>query len=373
MKMRSRSAYDPLSLRRTQAGIAWCLKPAKESGLDIAPNPQLSPRFGESTRSRLFHTFDVLRRRGRGDDHGEHFPCCAGLDVHKESVEACVRRIEPNGRWHQQTRHWGTMTRNLLAMADWMAAQGVTQVAMESTGVFWKPIYNILESRFTMLLVNARHLKQVPGRKSDVRDCQWIAQLLQYGLLKGSFIPPRSQRELRDLTRHRTQLVEEKTRTANRIHKVLQDTNIKLSSVATDVLGVSGRAMLEALITGEEDPVKLAHLAQRKLRRRRIKPGNPWLKPTLAQAAWAASHTKNSYLASQYRRLAGHRGRKRALIAVGHSILVIFYHMLKTGTSYTDLGGDFFDRLQPERLTRYYVKRLERLGHKVTLESRAAA
>lgn len=150
------------------------------------------------------------------------FPCCAGLDVHKESVEACVRRIEPNGRLHQETQHWGTMTRDLLAMADWMTAHGATHVAMESTGVFWKPIYNILESRFTMLLVNARHLKQVPGRKSDVRDCQWIAQLLQYGLLKGSFIPPRSQRELRDLTRHRTQLVEEKARTANRIHKVLQ-------------------------------------------------------------------------------------------------------------------------------------------------------
>lgn len=194
------------------------------------------------------------------------FPCCAGLDVHKESVEACVRRIEPNGHLHQQTHHWGTMTRDLLAMADWMAAQGVTHVAMESTGVFWKPIYNILESRFTMLLVNARHLKQVPGRKSDVRDCQWIAQLLQCGLLKGSFIPPRSQRELRDLTRHRTQLVEEKGRTTNRIHKVLQDANIKLSSVATDVLGASGRAMLEALIIGEEDPVKLADLAQRKLR-----------------------------------------------------------------------------------------------------------
>ena len=194
------------------------------------------------------------------------FSCCAGLDVHKESVEACVRRIEPNGRLHQQTHHWGTMTGDLMAMADWMTAQGVTHVAMESTGVFWKPIYNILEGHFTMLLVNARHLKQVPGRKSDVRDCQWIAQLLQYGLLKGSFIPPRSQRELRDLTRHRTQLVEEKARAANRIHKVLQDTNIKLSSVATDVLGASGRAMLEALITGEEDPVKLADLAQRKLR-----------------------------------------------------------------------------------------------------------
>jgi transposase len=409
----------------------------------------------------------------------EVFTCCGGLDVHKESIEACVRRIESSGHLHHETRHWGTMTRDLLAMANWMAGEGVTHVAMESTGVFWKPIYNILEGRFTILLVNARHLKQVPGRKSDVRDCQWIAQLLQYGLLKGSFIPPRSQRELRDLTRHRTQLVEEKTRTANRIHKLLEDANIKLSSVATDVLGVSGRAMLDALIQGEEDPVKLADLAQRKLRgkipqlekaleghltghhrfllqvlrkqlaqqeeliveldrrieeltrpftaqigrldavpgvdrrvaevvlaeigkdmkpfpthenlaswaglcpgneesagkrqRRRITPGNRWLKRTLAQAAWGASRTKDSYLASQYRRLAGRRGRKRALIAVGHSMLVIFYHMLEAGTSYTDLGGDFLDRLEPDRLTRYYVKRLERLGHKVTLEALAAA
>ena len=157
------------------------------------------------------------------------FPCCAGLDIHKKSVEACVRRLEPTGQLHHQTRHWGTMTRDLRAMADWMAAQGVTHVAMESTGVYWKPIYNILESRFTVLLVNARHLKQVPGRKSDVRDCQWIAQLLQHGLLKGSFIPPRAQRELRDLTRHRVQLVEEKTRTVNRLHKVLEDANIKLA------------------------------------------------------------------------------------------------------------------------------------------------
>jgi transposase len=158
------------------------------------------------------------------------------------------------------------MTRDLLEMADWLAAEGVTNVAMESTGVFWKPIFNILESRFTVLLVNARHLKQVPGRKSDVRDCQWIAQLLQCGLLKGSFIPPRAQRDLRDLTRHRTQLVEEKTRTINRIQKVLEDANIKLASVATDVLGVSGRAMIQRLIEGETDPHKLADLAQRQLR-----------------------------------------------------------------------------------------------------------
>ena len=152
---------------------------------------------------------------------------CAGLDVHKETVEADVRRIEPGGHLHHQTRQWGTMTKDLVAMADWMAAQGVTHVALESTGVFWKPIFNILESRFTVMLVNARHLKQVPGRKSDVRDCQWIAQLLQRGLLKGSFIPPRAKRELRDLTRYRTQLLEEKTRTANRIHKVLEDANLQ--------------------------------------------------------------------------------------------------------------------------------------------------
>ena len=407
------------------------------------------------------------------------FACCAGLDVHKESVEACVRRIEPNGRVHSETRHWGTMTRDLREMADWLAAEGVTNVAMESTGVFWKPIFNILESRFTVILVNARHIKQVPGRKSDVRDCQWIAQLLQCGLLKASFIPPRSQRELRDLTRHRIQLVEEKTRTINRIQKVLEDANIKLASVASDLMGVSGRAMIQRLIEGETNPYKLADLAQRQLRgkipelekalegrltdhhrfllkllwkeltqqeellaeldskieertrpfaaeverldaipgvdrrvaevllaevganvepfrsdehlcswagmcpgneesagkrrRTRITPGNRWLKQTLAQAAWAASHTKNTYLASRYRRLAGHRGKKRALIAVGHSMLVIFYHMIKSGANYAELGGDFFDRLEPGRLTRYYVKRLERLGHKVTLETSATA
>ncbi len=402
-------------------------------------------------------------------------PRCAGLDIHKRSIEACVRRREADEQVHRETRQWGTMTQDIEAMADWMAVQGVTHVAMESTGVYWKPIYNILERRFTVLLVNARHLKQVPGRKSDVRDCQWIAQLLQHGLLKGSFIPPRPQRELRDLTRHRTQLVEEKARAINRIQKVLEDANIKLASVAADILGASGRAMLQALADGEKDAVKLADLAQRKLRgkipqlqkaregrvtdhhrfllqllwkqlaqqeellaeldariaeqtcpladpmerldavpgvdrrvaevvlaevgadmspfpthqhvaswagmcpgneesagkrrRRRITPGNRWLKRTLAQAAWAASHTKGTYLASQYRRLAGRRGKKRALIAVGHSMLVIFYHMLKQGTTYSELGGDFFDRLEPEHLTRYYVKRLEALGHKVTLES----
>jgi transposase len=479
MKMRTTALYNGLSLCRAKAVTLWSEKPATQSGLGIAPNPKLSPRFGESMQGRLLH-FSMPSGAGRKEPIMENIiSCCAGLDVHKESVEADVRRIKVDGSRHHETRHWGTMTRDLLAMSDWMAAHGVTHVAMESTGVYWKPIYNILESRFTVLLVNARHLKQVPGRKSDVRDCQWIAQLLQHGLLKGSFIPPRPQRELRDLTRHRTQLVEEKTRTANRIHKVLEDANIKLASVAGDILGVSGRAMLTALMEGEKDPVKLADFAQRKLRgkipelekalqghltehhrfllrllwkqlaqqeeliaeldakigeqtrpfaevierldtvpgvdrrvaevvvaevgtdmtpfpsdqhlaswagmcpgneesagkrkRRRITPGNRWLKRTLAQAAWAASHTKNTYLASQYRRLAGRRGKKRALIAVGHSILVIFYHMLKEGTTYADLGGDFLDRLEPERLKRYYTKRLEKLGYKVTLEADAAA
>lgn len=405
--------------------------------------------------------------------------CCAGLDVHKESVEACVRRMEANGQLHRQTRHWGTMTADLRAMADWFGAQGVTHVAMESTGVFWKPIFNILEDRFTVLLVNARHLKQVPGRKSDIRDCQWIAQLLQYGLLKGSFIPPLPQRELRDLTRYRTRLIEEKTRTINRVHKILEDANIKLAAVASDALGVSGRAMIQRLIEGDTDPHKLADLAlgllrgkipelekaleghvtehhrfllrllwkqlaqqeeliaevdrqvqertrpfgaeiQRldavpginqqvaevllaevgpdmspfpthqhlaswagmcpgneesagKRRRKRITPGNRWLKATLVQAAWAASHNRNSYLASQYRRLAGRRGKKRALVAVAHSILVIFYHMMSNATSYADLGADFFERLEPNRLKRYYINRLERLGYKVALEDAAAA
>jgi transposase len=407
------------------------------------------------------------------------FPRCAGWDVHKESVEACIRRIEPSGQLHQQTRHWGTMTRDIQMMADWMAAQGVTHLAMESTGVYWKPIFNLLESRFKVLLVNARHLKQVPGRKSDIRDCQWIAQLLQHGLLKGRFIPPRPQRELRDLARHRIPLVEEKTRTSNRIEKVLEDANIKLGSVASEGMGVSGRAMIEALIEGQKEPDQIADLARRQLRgkipqlekaleghltehhrfllrllwkelvqqealiaeleakieevtcllaadverldevpgldrrvaevilaeigadmspfpthqnvvawagmcpgneesagkrrKRRITPGNRWLKRSLVQAAWAASHTKNSYLASQYRRLVGRRGKKRALIAVGHSILVIVYHLLKNGTRYRDLGGDFFDRLEPERLTRYYVKRLQKLGHKVILEPNVTA
>jgi transposase len=371
------------------------------------------------------------------------------------------------------------MTCHLLALADWLASEGVTHVAMESTGVYWKPVFHLLEGRFEVLLVNAQHIKQVPGRKTDVKDCEWIAQLLQHGLLRASFVPPAPIRELRDLTRQRTQLVQELAAVANRIHKVLEDANIKLASVATDVLGASGRDMLQALIAGQTDPELLADLARKRLREKipalrlalqgrvtdhhrfllrlhldhvshleeligrlgarigevltpfaeaaerlrtipgvnqrvaeavvaeigtnmeqfpsadhlaswagmcpgndesagkrrsgRTTKGNRWLKRTLVQAAWAATHTKGTYLAAQYRRLARRRGSKRALVAVGHTLLVIVYHVLKRGTSYAELGADFLDRLEPERLTRQLVRRLEGLGHKVTLEPAPAA
>jgi transposase len=400
------------------------------------------------------------------------YRCCAGLDVHKKTVVACVRRIDAAGQARQEIRTFGTMTCDLLALSDWLAEQGVEQVAMESTGVFWKPVFNILEGRLAVMLVNAQHIKQVPGRKTDVKDCAWIAQLLQHGLLRASFVPPPPIRQLRDLTRQRAQLVAEKATAANRIQKVLEDANIKLASVATDVLGVSGRDMLEAIIAGEDDAEKLADKARKRLRNKipalqtalrgrvtehhrfqlrllldhvthleeligrlggRIEeviapfaeaverlttipgveqraaetviaeigpnmeqfptadhlaswagmcPGNNesagkrksgkttkgsrWLRQMLTQAAWAASHTKDTYLAAQYRRLAARRGKKRALVALGHTLLVIMYHLLKHRTTYQELGGDFLERLEPERLTRH----LEKLGHKVTLEPR---
>ena len=192
--------------------------------------------------------------------------CCAGLDVHKKTVVATVRRVDPAGKVSKKTKTFPTMTRDLLALSDWLAAGGVTIVAMESTGSYWKPVFHILESRLMVVLVNAHHVKQVPGRKTDVKDSEWIAELLQHGLLRPSFVPPRPTRELRDLTRQRTRLVGEKTAVANRIGKVLEDANIKLGSVASNVLGKSGRDMIEAIIRGEFNPVKLADLARRRLR-----------------------------------------------------------------------------------------------------------
>jgi transposase len=192
----------------------------------------------------------------------------AGLDVHKKSVTACVRVPGPAGSRRQEVQTFGTTTAALLALRDWLSAHGVTDVAMESTGVYWKPVYYVLEAQFTCLLVNAAHVSKVPGRKTDVRDCEWLAQLLEHGLLQGSFVPPVAIRELRDVTRYRAALVQDRTREANRLHKVLTDAGIQLASVASNVLGKSGRAMLTALVEGTTDPHVLAELAQGQLRRK---------------------------------------------------------------------------------------------------------
>jgi transposase len=407
------------------------------------------------------------------------YPRCAGIAVHKGNVVVCVRCCDGPGQVFEEVRTFATVTRDLLALADWLAGQRVTHVAMESTGVYWQPVFNILEGGVHVVLVNAEHIKQVPGRKTDVKDCQWIAQLLQHGLLKASFVPPEPIRELRDLTRQRTQLIQERSAAANRIQKVLEGANIKLAGVASDVLGASGRDMLEALIAGETDPVKLADLARKRLREKipalqlalegrvtdhhrfllrlhldhvahlegligrlgaqieeslapfaeaaarlqtipgvsqrvaetvlaeigpdmgqfpsadhlaswagmcpgnnesagkrrsgKTTKGSRWLRQMLVQAAWAASHSKGTYLQAQYRRLARRRGKKRALVALGHTLLGIIYHVLKRGATYQELGPDFLDRLEPERLTRQLVKRLQALGHKVTLEPDHAA
>lgn len=407
------------------------------------------------------------------------YECCAGLDVHKDTVVACVRRLDQQGQANEEVRTFSTMTNGLLGLADWLDEAGVTHAAMESTGVYWKPVWHILEERFELLLVNAQHIKQVPGRKTDVKDCAWIAQLLQYGLLKGSLVPPQPQQELRDLTRQRSQLIAEQSRVAQRIQKVLEDANIKLASVATDVMGMSGRDMLRGIIAGTSDPKALAEMARGRLRAKipnlkeallgrvtkhhrfmlqmhldhyeqlegliakfgqqigeqlapfaqelellktipgiqdriaqvlaaeigldmqpfataanlaswagvcpgnnesagkrrtgRTRKGNRWLRSALIQAAWAASRTKETYLSAHFQRISTRRGGKRAAVAVSHTLLVIIYNVLSRRTPYQELGADYLDRLAPERLTNRLVKRLERLGHKVTLEPQTVA
>jgi transposase len=367
---------------------------------------------------------------------------CAGLDVHKKTVVACIRRIGPDGSAASEVRTFGTMTAELLALSDWLDAAGVRHVAMESTGVYWKPLFNLLEGRFEVMLVNAGRLKQVPGRKTDVKDAEWIAQLLQYGLLSPSFIPEPEVRDLRDLTRQRTELVRDRAAVANRLQKVLEDANIKLGSVASDVLGASGRAMIRAIIAGEGDPKRLAELAKRSLRGKipelkraldgrvtdhhrfvlrvlldqveapegliariderideAMKPfaaaagrlrgipgvgqraaevivgeigpdveafptaghlsswaglcpgnnesagkrrsgkttkGSQWLRTALVQVAWAASHTKDTIFSACYQRWVKRMGKKKALVALAHKILVVIWHLLKKATEYRE-------------------------------------
>jgi len=352
-------------------------------------------------------------------------------------------------------------------------------VAMESTGVYWKPIYNILEGHLEVVVVNAQHLKKVPGRKTDVLDAEWLAECFQLGLMKASFIPPAPVRELRDLTRYRTSLIRERARTANRLQKVLEDANIKLAGVATDIRGVSAWAMLQEIVAGNTDPEALANLAQGLLRKKheqlvaalsgrvkahhrfliaehlsqieyleeaiqrisaeveeRLRPfeedvqlldsipgvgrqtaevllaeigwdmsrfptdknlaswagmcpgnnesagkrrngrtrkGSPWLRHALIEAAHGAARTKNKYLKTQYHRVAAHRGKKKALVAVGHSILIISYHLLTRRQEYADLGANYFDERDRNAVQRRCVKRLQKLGFKVELQPTAIA
>jgi transposase len=408
------------------------------------------------------------------------YPRCCGLDVHKSSITACVLLQQPS-KPLRHIRRFGCTTGDLHQLVAWLRELGVEHVAMESTGVYWKPVWNILEDHFQIVLANAQHIKAVPGRKTDTKDCQWIAELLQHGLLRASYIPPVVIRDLRDLTRARTSLSQEHSRIASRIQKVLEDANIKLASVASNTLGKSGRTILQAIISGEESSERLADLALGHLRAKipqlqaalagrvrehhrfllqsllrqlhfleaeiaaldarldqlgqehmeladalnrwitvpgvdrvaawsfiaemgadvsqfptaahlaswagvcpgnnesagkrissKIRKGSPWLRRMACQSAWAAARTKNTYLSAQFKRLAARRGRKCAIIAVAHSILVIGYHLQQRHCTYTDLGSNYFDRLNADGLKRYLVKRLESLGHSVTLQSRVA-
>jgi transposase len=404
---------------------------------------------------------------------------CCGIDIHKKSVTSCVIVPGEDGQPAKETRTYGTMTEELKGLSAWLKERGVTHVAMESTGVYWKPVYNLLEGQFEILVVNAEHIKKWEGRKTDVQDAEWIADLLRHGLLRGSFIPSTEQRELRDLTRYRTKLSDERKSEVNRLQKVLEDANIKLASVASDVMGVTGRAILAELVRGQCDPALMAALAKGRLRDKQdllekalsgtikshhrfmlaqhlshidyleeaiarldaeiaqklrpfeatiaiwdsqpginrrlaeiimaeigvdlgpfpdaehlaswaaVCPGNdesagkrrsgktrkgsPWLRRALTEAAHGAAHTKGSYYQAQYHRIAARRGKQRAIIAVGHSLLVTGYYLVTRQQTYQDLGSNYFDEHDRENVKRRAVKRLEQLGFQVQLTPALAA
>lgn len=399
---------------------------------------------------------------------------CCGIDVHKKIIVVCLMIGSPHEKPTVTIKTFSTMTRDLLACKDWLESEGCTHAALESTGVYWKPVFNILEDSMQIVLANARHIKNVPGRKTDVKDCEWIAQLLRHGLIKGSFIPPRPIRELRDLTRYRRKLIQQRSSELNRIQKFLEDANIKLSSVVTDINGVSAQDMIHHLIKQDMTPQEMADLAKGRLRTKitelekalegalrdhhrliltlaiqmiasydqaidtldseidermkpyaqeserlqtipgikkravesivaeagvdmsrfpsdahlsswagvspgnnesagkrhsgRISPGNKWLKATLTEAAWAASKSKGSYLKARYQRLAAKRGKKRAALAIAHTILIMAYHIIKEQCTYRELGATYFDRLHEEHLVKRLTSRIQALGYKVDLE-----
>src|SRR5260221_149488 len=403
-----------------------------------------------------------------------HERCC-GLDIHKKFVVACLLATGPEGTGRKEVRTYSTMPADLLALSDWLRAEDCGPVVMESTGSYWRPVFNLLEGQCEVLVVNAYHVKAVPGRKTDVKDAEWLADLLRHGLLRASFIPPAPQRHLRDLTRYRIHLVDERARLTNRLQAVLEDANIKLAAVVTDARGLSAREILQRLLGGEAARRTLAELARGKLRAKRdalaqavvgrleahhvfllreqlahleyldaaiarvdaelearlaaeheaialletipgvgqrtaevlvaeigtdlarfpsaehlaswagmcpgnaesggrhlsgrTRRGNPWLRRTLAEVANVASRTKGTYLAAQFRRIAARRGKGRAVIAVGHSVLVAIYHRLTRWEPYHELGAQYFDEHARVHVQQRLVHRLERLGFAVTLEA----
>ena len=442
------------------------------------------------------------------------YPRCAGLDVHKKTVRVCVLRRDEQGKSHKEFRTYMTTTQELLNLLDWLLEAGCSHVALEGTGVYWKPIYNLFEGQIEVLVVNAQHIKAVPGRKTDTKDAEWIADLLQHGLLKASFIPSAPQRELRELTRYRVKLTEERAREVNRVQKTLEGTNLKLGDVVSDVMGKASRMILSAIADGESDPKRLASLAVGRVRAsleqleaaltgtvsehhrfllrehltqiehlekaveritaeiaRRFAPpeppptvepagesesaeaspepgqpdgsssqpgvswdeairlldsipgineraaagilaeigvnmgqfpsaahlaswagvcpgnhesagkrlsgktrkGNPWVRRLLLQAAHVVARQKSGYLAAQYHRIAARRGKKRAGMAVAHSILVIIYHLLQDGVPYEEHGDTFLEERDRQFLEKRLVLQLERLGHQVTLQPVAQA
>ena len=397
---------------------------------------------------------------------------CCGIDVHKDSVTVCVLVYRDSGKPEVRRKEFATHLRELEKLRQWLIAQKVTHVAMESTGVYWKPVWEALSGAFQLTLANPYQVKQIPGRKTDVRDSQWLAELQAHGLIRPSFVPPRETRNLRDLTRYRVKLSQECNRIHNRIHKVLEDACIKLDTVASHILGVSGRMMIKAIVAGETDADRLADLAQGSLRGKRAdlrlalrgrltdhhrlmlgelmehlefveskierlekvigsqtdletltrlctipgvdiitawtllaelgsdmsvfesskhvaswaglcpgnresagkrlgnkaRKGNRWLRRALSQAAWAASRESNCYLRAFFFRRAGKRGIPKAVLATAHRILVIAYCILRDQTVYRELGGNYYDRLNPARTSARLVRRLQKLGLKVSLE-----
>jgi transposase len=401
-------------------------------------------------------------------------PLCCGIDVHKKTLTACLLKTGASGQGVKQIRVFRTVTGQLQELAAWLRQEGCRHVGIESTGVYWKPVFNILEkAAVEVVLVNAQHIKNVPGRKTDVKDAEWIATLLRVGLLRGSFVPPAEIRELRDLTRYRTQVIRQRADECNRIQKLLENGNIKLASVASNVLGVSGRDMLKALTEGVDSPEVLANMARGKLRAKipeleealrgvmsqtqrwllreqllkvgeldegiarldakiaelclpfaqalalldqipgvnqrmaqvivaevgldmsrfksaaqlaswaglcpgnhesagkqksgKTRKGNRWLRQALVEAAWAASHTKQTSLRATYDRLKGRRGAKRACLAVGHRILRMAHALLSKPRPYEEEGPDYYQAPDRDRVKDRLLRRLQKLGYTVTV------